>query len=69
MKFQDWLSTVAFKKQGYDMQGQYSGPTSTELAVIFQELQTNRVSISCGKFPLTYNMLGSVSSLFTLVGV
>lgn len=32
-----------------------------ELSVILMELQNNRVSISCGKFHLTFGMLACVS--------
>ncbi len=32
-----------------------------ELSVILMELQNNRVSISCGKFNITFGMLAGVS--------
>lgn len=34
-----------------------------ELELVFYELQSNRIGISCGKFCLTHSMLASVSAL------
>ncbi len=57
-KFQDWLSDLSL--QGHSL---LSEPLRRrELKIIMQEVQNNRVSISCGeRFPVTNTMLASVS--------